>query len=439
MRKANSLKKPEQFVIEGGRPLQGEVKASGNKNAALPLLTACLLTDQPVVLHNMPDIGDVHVMAKLVQHLGAEVEWMDAETVRIHARNINTHEADAELARRIRPSTLLAGAMLGRVGRLDISPPGGDVIGRRRLDTHLVALEKLGATIDFDGDFRMKTDGLCGADILLDEASVTATENAVLAATLAKGTTLIRNAASEPHVQQLCEFLNQLGAKIDGVGTNQLTIEGVERLDGGEFRVAADYLEVGSYIGAAAVTGGDLLIRQADPQYLRMIELVFARLGVTWQVQNNDIWVPREQALTIQPDFGGKIPEIKPQIWPGFPTDMISVAILVATQCSGAILFHEWMFEGRLFFTDRLAGMGARIILCDPHRVLVQGPSTLRGDQVISSPDIRAGMAMVMAALSARGRTIIRNIHQIDRGYSRLEEKLRALGAQIERTPAGEA
>ncbi len=432
------MKQPEQFVIEGGTPLMGEVKASGNKNAALPLLTACLLTDQPVVLRNMPDIGDVHVMAELVRHMGADVEWLDAETVRVHAHNISSHQADPDLARRIRPSTLLAGAMLGRVGRLEISPPGGDVIGRRRLDTHLVALEQLGATIEFDGVFKMKTDGLVGATILLDEASVTATENAVLAAALAKGTTVIRNAASEPHVQQLCNFLDQLGAQIEGVGTNQLVIEGVERLNGGEFRVAADYLEVGSYIGAAAVTGGELLIRQADPQYLRMIELVFRKLGVQWHVQGNDILVPREQALAIRSDFGGSIPEVKPQIWPGFPTDMISVAILVATQCTGAILFHEWMFEGRLFFTDRLAGMGARIILCDPHRVLVQGPSTLRGDQVISSPDIRAGMAMVMAALCARGRTVIRNIHQIDRGYSRLEEKLQSLGAQIRRTPVGE-
>jgi UDP-N-acetylglucosamine 1-carboxyvinyltransferase len=284
----------------------------------------------------------------------------------------------------------------------------------------------------------MNADGLHGADILLDEASVTATENTILAAVLAKGTTTIRNAASEPHVQQLCEFLNQLGAQIDGVGSNRLIIQGVDRLGGGEFRVGADYLEVGSFIGAAVVTGGELLIREADPQYLDMIRLVLERLGVTIEVQGNDVRVPREQTLTIQPDFGGNIPEIKPQIWPGFPTDMMSVAILIATQASGAVLFHEWMFEGRLFFTDRLASMGARIIMCDPHRVLVQGPQSLQGDQVISSPDIRAGMAMVLAALSARGKTIIRNIKQIDRGYSRLEHRLRSLGADIQREPLGD-
>ncbi len=430
---------PEQFLIEGGFPLQGQIKASGNKNAALPLLPACLLTDQPVILRNMPDIGDVRIMGQLLQSVGAEVEWLDSSTVRVHAKEIKTHKADPDLAKKIRPSTLLAGAMLGRTGQLDIAAPGGDVIGRRRLDAHLTALEKLGAHIEFDGSFKMNADGLHGATILLDEASVTATENAVLAACYAKGTTVLRNAASEPHVQQLCLFLNQLGAKIDGIGTNQITIEGVERLDGGEFRVGADYIEVGSLIGAAIVTGGELLITDADPQYLDMIALVFGKLGVTWEVRGNDIFVPRDQHLNIQRDFGGNIPEIKPQIWPGFPTDLMSIAILVATQCAGAVLFHEWMFEGRLFFTDRLVNMGARIILCDPHRVLVQGPTALRGDQTISSPDIRAGMAMVLAALCARGTTVIRNIVQIDRGYSQLEEKLGALGAHIQRVPIGAA
>jgi UDP-N-acetylglucosamine 1-carboxyvinyltransferase len=332
---------------------------------------------------------------------------------------------------------VVAGAMLARVGLLEISPPGGDVIGRRRLDSHILALEKMGAHVEFDGVFKMNADGLHGANILLDEASVTATENTLLATVLAKGTSTIRNAASEPHVQQLCHFLNQLGAQIEGIGTNQLTIQGVDRLEGGEFRVGADYLEVGSYIGAAVVTGGELLIKDADPQYLDMMELVFGRLGVHWDVRGNDIFVPREQSLQIRSDFGGNIPEIKPQIWPGFPTDMMSIAILIATQSAGAILFHEWMFEGRLFFTDRLVNMGARIVLCDPHRALVQGATVLQGDQVITSPDIRAGMAMVLAALCARGKTVIRNIHQIDRGYSQLDEKLRQLGAHIERTPVG--
>lgn len=424
----------EQFVIEGGHALRGDIKASGNKNAALALLPACLLTDQPMILRNIPNIGDVHVMCNLLQSLGAEVEWLEPETVRIHAKQITTHRPDPELAKRIRPSTLLAGPMLARVGMLEIPPPGGDVIGRRRLDTHLLALQGLGVTIDYSGKFIMNVEELHGTNLLLDEASVTATENTVLAAVLAKGTSIIRNAACEPHVQQLCQMLNQMGAQIEGIGSNQLIIQGVDKLNGVEFRVGADYLEVGSYIGAAVVTGSELTIREADPQYLDMIALVFRKLGVTWEIQGNDIFVPRQQPMIVQSDLGGNIPQIKPQIWPGFPTDMMSMAILVASQCSGAVLFHEWMFEGRLFFTDRLINMGAKIILCDPHRVLVQGPSTLHGDQVISSPDIRAGMAMVLAALCARGTTIIRNIHQIDRGYARLEEKLSSLGAKITRT-----
>lgn len=427
----------EQFVIEGGHALKGEIKASGNKNAALALLPACLLTDQPVILRNVPNIGDVHVMCNLLQSLGAKVEWIEPETVRVHAEKITTHRPDPELAKKIRPSTLLAGPMLARVGMLEIPAPGGDVIGRRRLDTHLLALQALGATIDYQGKFLMNAEELRGTKVLLDEASVTATENTILAMVLAKGTSIIRNAASEPHVQQLCLMLNQMGAQIEGIGSNQLTIHGVDKLNGTEFRVGADYLEVGSYIGAAVVTGSELTIREADPEYLDMIALVFQKFGVAWETRGNDVFVPRQQSMLIQSDLGGKIPEIKPQIWPGFPTDMMSVAILVASQCSGAVLFHEWMFEGRLFFTDRLVQMGAKIVLCDPHRVLVQGPSRLRGDQVISSPDIRAGMAMVLAALSARGTTIIRNIHQIDRGYARLEEKLGSLGAKVTRTAVG--
>jgi UDP-N-acetylglucosamine 1-carboxyvinyltransferase len=425
----------EQFVIEGGHPLQGEIKASGNKNAALPLLPACLLTDQPVTLKNVPNIGDVRVTCDILQHLGAEVEWLNDETVRIHAKNIRTHCAPKELSEKIRSSIVFAGPMLGRLGQLEIAPPGGDIIGRRRLDSHIIALRHLGANIEFDQVFKMQADGLLGGKILLDEPSVTATENAIMAAVLAKGTTIIRNAASEPHVQQVCHFLNQLGAQIEGIGTNTLTVQGVDRLDGGEFRIAADYLEVGSFIGAAVVTGGEVLIREADPEYLEMIALVFKRLGVVWETHGNDIFVPREQSLTIETDFGGNIPEIKPQIWPGFPSDMMSIALLIGTQAAGAVLFHEWMFEGRLFFTDRLINMGGRITLCDPHRALVQGPTALRGDLTISSPDIRAGMALILAALAARGKTRIQNIRQIDRGYMDVEHKLRALGAAIERVP----
>lgn len=428
-----SAPKQEQFVIEGGRHLKGEVTISGNKNAALKMLPACLLTEEPVILENMPDIRDVRMMCRLIESFGVSVEWLDATTIRVEAKQLTTHVADPQYASQIRPGIVLAGPLLARMGRLEIVPPGGDVIGRRRLDTHILALEALGAEIEFGGVFKMKTDGLRGANILLDEASVTATENAIMAATLAKGTSVIRNAASEPHVQNLCNMLNTLGAKISGVGSNQLTIEGVERLGGGRVRVGADYLEVGSYVGAAAVTGGEIRIRNADPEHLTMIAFVFGRLGVTWEVDGADLIVKRGQSLTIRRDLGGAIPEIKSQIWPAFPTDMMSIALTVATQSAGTALFHDWMFDGRLFFTDKLVAMGARIVLCDPHRALVQGPTQLQSNLVISSPDIRAGMALLIAALAAQGETKIRNIQQIDRGYANVEGKLQALGAHIKR------
>jgi UDP-N-acetylglucosamine 1-carboxyvinyltransferase len=324
--------------------------------------------------------------------------------------------------------------MLARCGQFELPPPGGDVIGRRRLDTHILALESLGATVEFDGrKFIMKADQLRGASILLDEASVTATENAIMSAVMAKGTSIIRNAASEPHVQNLCNMLNLMGAQISGIGSNMLTIEGVEKLHGCTARVGADFMEVGSYIGVAAVTGGEIRIKEADPEHLDMMALVFRKLGVEWDVEGNDIIVRRGQMLTVRRDLGNAIPEIKCQPWPAFPTDMMSVALTVATQCAGTVLFHDWMFDGRLFFTDRLVSMGARIVLCDPHRAMVQGPTPLKGDLVISSPDIRAGMALVIAALAAKGTTTIRNIQQIDRGYVNVESKLQALGASIRR------
>ncbi len=425
----------EQFVIEGGHRLNGVIEASGNKNAALKLIAACLLTDEPVVLHNMPDIADVRAMCAILHSLGASVEWQSESVLRVHAKDITTHRVDPELAQQLRASIVLAGPMLARVGRLELPPPGGDVIGHRRLDTHLLALERLGASIEVNDRFIMTANGLTGADILLDEASVTATENAVMAAVLAKGTTTIRNAASEPHVQDLCNMLTSLGGQIDGIGSNRLIIHGVERLHGGEFRIGADYLEVGSFIGAAVVTGGEIRIKNADPHHMDMIELVFRRIGVIWEVDGPDIVVPRSQPLTIVPDLGKRIPVIKAQPWPAFPSDMMSIALLVATQSAGAVIFHEWMYDGRLFFTDKLVSMGARIVLCDPHRALVQGPTALRGDLTITSPDIRAGMTLLLAALCARGVTVIRNIGQIDRGYQHVEEKLRSLGAHIERVP----
>ncbi len=427
----------EQFVIEGGHKLTGAIEASGNKNAALKLIAACLLTDEPVTLRNIPDIADVRAMCAIVQSLGVRLEWQPGGVVLVHAKEVTTHRIDPRWTQQIRASIVLAGPMLARQGRLELAAPGGDVIGHRRLDTHILALEQLGAKIDYTDRFVMSADGgLRGANILLDEASVTATENAIMAAVLARGTTVIRNAASEPHVQDLCNFLVLLGAQIDGIGSNRLTIQGVERLHGGEFRIGADYMEVGSFIGAAAVTGGEIRIKSADPQHMDMIALVFRRLGVTWEVEGQDIVVPRSQSMTVVTDLGKRIPVIRPQPWPGFPTDLMSTTLLMATQSAGAVMFHEWMYDGRLFFTDKLVGMGARIVLCDPHRALVQGPAVLRGGITITSPDIRAGMTLLLAALCAHGETVIRNIGQIDRGYERVEEKLRALGAHILREPA---
>jgi UDP-N-acetylglucosamine 1-carboxyvinyltransferase len=403
------------------------------------MIPACLLTDEPVILHNVPDIGDVQVLCDILRSLGVSVDWLSPNVLRVHAHELHSTAVDVELAGKLRASIMLAGPMLARSGRLQLPAPGGDAIGERRLDMHVYALQKLGAQIEYkEGLFTMQAAGLVGADILLSEASVTATENAVMAAVLARGTTILRNAASEPHVQDLCDMLNELGADIDGVGSNRLIIHGVERLHGGEARVGADYMEVGSFIGVAAMTGGALTIKDADPQHLGMIEQVYERLGVTWETHGQDIFVPSHQSLTIVPDLGNRIPSIKAQPWPAFPPDLMSIALVIATQSAGAVLFHDWMYESRFFFTDRLIRMGARITMCDPHRVLAQGPTSLKGSAYVSSPDIRAGMALVLAALAAKGETRIANIQQIDRGYERVEEKLQALGANIVRIHVGE-
>ncbi len=422
----------EEFIIEGGVPLNGEITPSGNKNAALPLLAACLLTDEPVILHNVPQIRDVFAMRRLVESLGAVVEELDLHTWRITTKELTASHLDPDLCRRIRASILIAGPVLARAGALKLPPPGGDVIGRRRLDTHILALRALGAEITYDRVFDIKAAGLHGADILLDEASVTATENAVMAAVLAKGITHIRNAASEPHVQELCNFLNTLGAKIEGIGSNALTITGVSGLMGGEFTIGSDLLEVVSYIGAAVVTGGTVRINNAGVQHLEMVAQVFRRLGVHWTVDGDDILVPSNQSLSVLSDLDGAVPEIKTNVWPAFPTDLTSIAITVATQATGSVLFHDWMFSGRMYFTDKLVGMGARIILCDPYRCLVQGPTPLYSEK-LESPDIRAGMALLLAALAAKGTSKIRNIVQIERGYEKVDEKLKALGARISR------
>jgi UDP-N-acetylglucosamine 1-carboxyvinyltransferase len=422
----------EKFIIEGGAHLSGVVIPSGNKNAALPLLASSLLTDEPIVLKNVPRIRDVETMCQLLADLGVDIEETGANEIRLRAKKVANTAPDVGLFRQIRGSILLAGPSLARLGRIELPYPGGDVIGRRRVDTHFLALSALGAEVEVGSLFRLRANRLRGADILLDEASVTATENAIMAACLAEGTTIIRNAASEPHVQELALFLKKLGARIEGIGSNTLIIHGVDRLGGGEFTIGPDYMEVGSFIGLAAVTGGEILIKDADPKNLRMVFLVFEKLGVKVEVRGDDVFVPSEQPLAIVPDIGGAIPKIDDGPWPAFPTDLMSIAIVVATQSCGTVLIHEKMFEGRLYFVDKLISMGARIILCDPYRCIVQGPSRLHGE-TLASPDIRAGMALIVAALCAEGRSVISNIGQIDRGYERIEEKLQALGAKIER------
>ena len=422
----------EKFIIEGGHALQGEFTPSGNKNAALPILAATLLTDEPIILHNMPIILDVIAMKNLLESLGVSIAELNEKSWKIQAKDISFKNLDPDLCRRIRASILLAGPMVARTGNLILPPPGGDVIGRRRLDTHILALKKLGVEVNYDRSFHFSAKSLIGADILLDEASVTATENAIMAFVTAKGQSIIRNAASEPHIQELCHFLNKMGAKIDNIGSNTLHINGVNKLHGCEFTIGPDYLEVISYVGAAAVTKGEITIHNAGNQYLDMIRLVFQRIGIVWETKGTDLFLPKDQPLCIEPDLGNAIPEISVMPWPAFPTDLMSIAIVVASQSKGSMLFHDWMYPSRMYFTDKLVGMGAQIVLCDPHRCIVQGPTQLFSEN-LESPDIRAGMALVLAALSAKGTSILRNIKQIDRGYEKVEKKLSNLGAIITR------
>jgi UDP-N-acetylglucosamine 1-carboxyvinyltransferase len=423
----------DKFIINGGIPLRGELTPSGNKNAALPLLAASLLTSEPVILHNLPGILDVKTMIQLLKSLNVQIETFDDSSIMLDASNIKPADLDPNLCRQIRASILLAGPLISRVGEIFLPPPGGDVIGRRRLDTHFLALSNLGVQTQYSNDqFHFKVNALTGANILLDEASVTGTENTIMAAVLSKGDTVIQNAASEPHVQELCQFLNILGAKIENIGSNTLHITGVDSLHGGEFTIGPDYLEVVSYIGAAVVTGGSIRIKNAGVEHLAMIHFIMNRLGVHWETAGDDIIVPEDQLLEIEPDLGNAIPKISVMPWPSFPTDLMSIAIVIATQSKGSILFHDWMYPSRMYFTDKLVGMGAQIVLCDPHRCIVQGPTELNGEY-LESPDIRAGMALVIAALSAKGKSVIRNIGQIDRGYEEVDRKLRQLGADIQR------
>jgi len=420
------------YRIEGGFPMKGAIRASGNKNAALPCIAAALLTEEEVLLGNVPDIEDVRVMLEVVKALGAKVEWKGENRVSIKASSISRQDGPQELATKIRASILFAGPLLARTGKAVLPPPGGDVIGRRRVDTHFLALSELGAKIDIDGRFVFSANKLSGAAIFLDEASVTATENAIMAAALADGRSLIRNAASEPHVQDLCRLVNAMGGKISGIGSNQLVIEGVKRLSGAKFDIGPDFMEIGSFIGLTAVTRGEIEISGVDAEDLRMMRLGFGKLGIRWTVEDGVLRVSGGQEMKVDPDFGGMVPKIDDSPWPGFPPDLMSIMTVVATQVDGTVLIHEKMFESRMFFVDMLIGMGARIILCDPHRAVVSGPCKLRGS-TLKSPDVRAGMAMVIAALCAEGKSTIHNVYQIERGYEAITERLTSLGARIAR------
>ena len=421
-----------EYHIEGGFPIKGTIAASGNKNAALPCIAAVLLTDKEVTLRNIPDIEDTGVMIKILERLGVTAEKIADNTWKFCAKNLNSHEIPSDLAKKIRASILFAGPLLARLGKAQLFPPGGDVIGRRRLDTHFLALTELGARVNTDGQLSFTANKLVGADIFLDEASVTATENAVMAACLAEGTTILTNTASEPHVRDLCNMLNAMGADITGVGSNILTIKGVKKLHGCDFKIGPDYMEIGSFIGLAAATRGSITITGVEQRDMRAIRLAFGRLGITWTTDGDSIIVGNEQNMQVSPDLGGMIPKIDDSPWPGFPPDLTSIMTVVATQVEGTVLIHEKMFESRMFFVDKLIGMGARITLCDPHRAVVSGPSLLRGTELVS-PDVRAGMAMVIAAMCARGESVIKNVYQVERGYEHLTEKLQSLGAHIER------
>ena len=421
----------KEYVIEGGYPIQGTVTASGNKNAALPCLTATLLTSEPVVLHNIPKIQDTHVMIEILKAIGAKVQDLGDNSWKIQCDDIKTHTIPSEYTKKVRGSIVFVGPLLARLGRCEMMPPGGDVIGRRRLDTHFLALKQLGASIQVNGHFDFSANKLVGADIFLDEASVTATENAVMAAVLAEGNTIIQNAASEPHIQDLCNMLNSMGAKISGIGSNKITIEGVKKLHGCEYKIGPDYIEIGSYIGMAAATKGKITIKGIRPEEMRPLKYSFAKLGISWSINGDELTVPNTQELKVNDDFGNAIPKIDDMPWPGFPADLTSIMTVVATQVDGTVLIFEKMFESRMFFVDKLISMGAKITLCDPHRAVVCGPCMLHGDNLVS-PDIRAGMAMVIAAMCAHGESRISNVYQIERGYEDLVGQLKELGAHIE-------
>ncbi|HEU4599664.1 MAG TPA: UDP-N-acetylglucosamine 1-carboxyvinyltransferase [Solirubrobacterales bacterium] len=426
----------EKFAIQGGVPLSGELTVAGNKNAALPILAACLLTEEEVLLHRVPRIRDTEAQIALLEHLGVEVAWVADNSVRLCARAVAGGVVDEELSRKIRASFLLAGPLLARFGEARMPPPGGDFIGRRRLDAHLDAFKDLGARVDGSRWIELSApNGLGACEIFMDEPSVMGTENALMAAALTPGATVVSNAACEPHVQDLARLLTKMGAPVDGIGSNVMIVHGAESLGGAEHAISADHIEVGSFMALAAATGGELRIRDVEPGDLLMVRRQFKRLGLRSEIEGTDMLVPAGQRLQVESDLGDAIPKIEDGPWPAFPADLTSIALALATQAEGEVLIFEKMFENRLFFVDKLVAMGARITLCDPHRAIVSGPSRLHGERV-ESPDIRAGMAILIAALAADGTSEIGNIRQIDRGYEQIDERLRALGAQIERVSA---
>ena len=426
------MNKLYEYHIEGGFPIKGTITASGNKNAALPCIAAALLTSEPVILENIPDIKDTGVMFNILEAIGVSVKNLAPNTWEICASGAISTDIPQELSKKLRASILFAGPLVARTGKVGLPPPGGDVIGRRRLDTHFLALTELGARVSINGQFNFTANKLMGADIFLDEASVTATENAVMAAVLAEGHTTITNAACEPHVQDLCKMLNEMGAKIAGVGSNTLEIDGVSELHGCRYRIGPDYMEIGSFIGLAAATRGSISIKGVNAKDMRPIKVGFSKLGISWNIEDDVLTVPVAQEMKVNTDIGGMIPKIDDQPWPGFPPDLTSIMTVVATQVDGTVLIHEKMFESRMFFVDKLIGMGAKITLCDPHRAVVTGPCALHGDHLVS-PDVRAGMAMIIAAMAAHGESVISNVYQVERGYEHLTERLQSLGAHIEK------
>ena len=420
-----------EYIIEGGFPIHGTITASGNKNAALPCIAATLLSAEPVILHNIPEIEDTSVMLNILQSFGVKITNIKKHSWKIEAKTVNPECIPKELSKKIRASILFAGPLLARCGKAQMLPPGGDVIGRRRVDTHFLALEQLGARIEVNGSFNFTANKLVGTDIFLDETSVTATENAIMASVLAEGQTKITNAACEPHIQDLCVMLNSMGAKITGIGSNILYIDGVKELHGTEFTIGPDYMEIGSFIGLAAATKGSITINGIKNLDLRPLKIGFAKLGITWRLDGDSLKVSQVQEMKTNADIGSRIPKIDDSPWPGFPPDLTSIMTVVATQVEGTVLIFEKMFESRMFFVDKLMTMGAQITLCDPHRAVVVGPTTLHGEHLVS-PDVRAGMAMVIAAMAARGKSRISNVYQIERGDEHLVERLKELGAHIE-------